>query len=68
MGDTAFAVLVIAQIALLVMFYGFGVIMPWFVVWLPALFLLFLLALWVLFVVVIIAVAVIVWIVAAIFD
>jgi hypothetical protein len=58
MGDSTFAVLVLAQITLLVMYYGFGIAMPWFIVWLPALFIAFLIALGLVFVVAIAVIAI----------
>jgi hypothetical protein len=41
MSNFTVGLLFVAQIALLVLFYGFNIIMPWWLVWLPALFVLF---------------------------
>jgi hypothetical protein len=54
-----FAVLVVLQVALLVMFYGFNIIMPWWVVWLPLLFIGFLVVLAVMFMVAVVLIAIV---------
>jgi hypothetical protein len=54
-----FAVLAVLQIALLVMFYGFGVIMPWWVVWFPLLFILFCIGMLIVFLIMIAMMAII---------
>jgi hypothetical protein len=54
-----FAILMVLQIALLVMYYGFNIILPWWVVWFPLLFILFCIGIVVLFVIVVAAIAII---------
>lgn len=58
MGGLAVVLLFVVQVALLVVHYGFGIMLPWWLLWLPVLVIIGIVVIWVLFVIAILLLAI----------